>query len=256
MALSDIEIAQAAKIERVVKIAQKLGIPEEHLVPYGHTKAKVSLEYIDTLKNKKNGKLILVTAISPTPAGEGKTTTRVGLGDALSRIGKKTVICLREPSLGPVFGVKGGLEAGRDFIGRLRMVSHLANVGDAKSLAKALVEEQPPGPVLWLRGERALDLGDLLRAGGVAVEERIVYATRPASDLAPPEADVVFFASPSAVAVWRELATGRVPGALAMGWTTLEALQKAEREFSFALPLITPDPVSLTVALDAIAAAP
>ena len=112
MALSDIEIAQAAKIERVVKIAQKLGIPEEHLVPYGHTKAKVSLEYIDTLKNKKNGKLILVTAISPTPAGEGKTTTTVGLGDALNKIGKKAMICLREPSLGPVFGMKGGPAGG------------------------------------------------------------------------------------------------------------------------------------------------
>jgi len=112
MALSDIEIAQAAKIERIVKIAQKLGIPEEHLVPYGHTKAKVSLEYIDTLKNKKNGKLILVTAISPTPAGEGKTTTTVGLGDALNKIGKKAMICLREPSLGPVFGMKGGAAGG------------------------------------------------------------------------------------------------------------------------------------------------
>ena len=112
MALSDIEIAQAAKMERIVKIAQKLGIPEEHLVPYGHTKAKVSLEYVDSLKNKKNGKLILVTAISPTPAGEGKTTTTVGLGDALNKIGKKAIICLREPSLGPVFGMKGGAAGG------------------------------------------------------------------------------------------------------------------------------------------------
>ncbi len=112
MALSDIEIAQAAKMERIVKIAQKLGIPEEHLVPYGHTKAKVSLEYVDSLKDKKNGKLILVTAISPTPAGEGKTTTTVGLGDALNKIGKKAIICLREPSLGPVFGMKGGAAGG------------------------------------------------------------------------------------------------------------------------------------------------
>lgn len=112
MALSDIEIAQAAKMERIVKIAQKLGIPEEHLVPYGHYKAKVSLDYVDSLKNRKNGKLILVTAISPTPAGEGKTTTTVGLGDALNKIGKKALICLREPSLGPVFGVKGGAAGG------------------------------------------------------------------------------------------------------------------------------------------------
>ena len=101
MALSDIEIAQAAKMQRITKVAEKLGIPEEHLVPYGHYKAKVSLEYVDSLAKKKDGKLILVTAISPTPAGEGKTTTTVGLGDALNKIGKKAVICLREPSLGP-----------------------------------------------------------------------------------------------------------------------------------------------------------
>jgi formate--tetrahydrofolate ligase len=112
MALSDIEIAQRAKMLRVTKIAEKLGIPEEHLVPYGHYKAKVSLEYVDTLKEKKDGKLILVTAVSPTPAGEGKTTTTVGLGDALNRIGKKAMICLREPSLGPVFGMKGGAAGG------------------------------------------------------------------------------------------------------------------------------------------------
>ena len=112
MALSDIEIAQAAKMQRITKVAEKLGIPEEHLVPYGHYKAKVSLEYVDSLAKKKDGKLILVTAISPTPAGEGKTTTTVGLGDALNKIGKKAVICLREPSLGPVFGVKGGAAGG------------------------------------------------------------------------------------------------------------------------------------------------
>jgi len=112
MPLSDIEIAQAAKLQRVTRIAEKLGIPEEHLVPYGHYKAKVSLEYVDSLAAKKDGKLILVTAISPTPAGEGKTTTTVGLGDALNKIGKKAVICLREPSLGPVFGMKGGAAGG------------------------------------------------------------------------------------------------------------------------------------------------
>jgi formate--tetrahydrofolate ligase len=110
---SDIEIAQAATMQRINKVAlEKLGIAEEHLEPYGHTKAKVSFEYLDTLKGKKDGKLILVTAISPTPAGEGKTTTTVGLGDALNHIGKKAVICLREPSLGPVFGVKGGAAGG------------------------------------------------------------------------------------------------------------------------------------------------
>jgi formate--tetrahydrofolate ligase len=110
---SDIEIAQAAKMQRISKVAaEKLGIPDEHLEPYGHYKAKVSLGYLETLKSRPNGKLILVTAMTPTPAGEGKTTTTVGLGDALNHIGKKAVICLREPSLGPVFGVKGGAAGG------------------------------------------------------------------------------------------------------------------------------------------------
>jgi len=110
---SDIDIAQAAKLQRISKVAlAKLGIAEEHLEPYGHYKAKVSLPYLETLKSRKDGRLILVTAISPTPAGEGKTTTTVGLGDALNHIGKKAMICLREPSLGPVFGVKGGAAGG------------------------------------------------------------------------------------------------------------------------------------------------
>jgi formate--tetrahydrofolate ligase len=110
---SDIEIAQAAKLQRIASVAkEKLGIGEEHLEPYGHYKAKVSLKYLASLKGRKDGKLVLVTAISPTPAGEGKTTTTVGLGDALNHIGKKAVICLREPSLGPVFGMKGGAAGG------------------------------------------------------------------------------------------------------------------------------------------------
>jgi formate--tetrahydrofolate ligase len=109
---TDIEIAQKATVQKVTHIAEKLGIDDEHLEPYGHFKAKISLEYLDTLKSKKDGKLILVSAISPTPAGEGKTTTTVGLGDALNKIGKKSVICLREPSLGPVFGMKGGAAGG------------------------------------------------------------------------------------------------------------------------------------------------
>src|SRR6266566_2365384 len=110
---SDIEIAQKARLERISKIAlAKLGIPEEHLEPYGHFKAKVSLEYLDGLKVRPNAKLVLVTAMTPTPAGEGKTTTTVGLGDALNHIGKKAMICLREPSLGPVFGMKGGAAGG------------------------------------------------------------------------------------------------------------------------------------------------
>jgi len=110
---SDIEIAQAAKLQRISRVAlERLGIAEEHLEPYGHYKAKVSLKYLDSLKGKKDGRLVLVTAMTPTPAGEGKTTTTVGLGDALNYIGKKAVICLREPSLGPVFGMKGGAAGG------------------------------------------------------------------------------------------------------------------------------------------------
>ena len=109
---SDIEIARDAKMKPIMEIGKKLGIPEKDLVPYGHTKAKVHLDYIDTLKSKKNGKLILVTAINPTPAGEGKTTTTVGLGDGLNRIGKKAMVALREPSLGPCFGMKGGAAGG------------------------------------------------------------------------------------------------------------------------------------------------
>ena len=111
--LTDIEIAQKAKMRRITQLAkEKLGIDEEHLEPYGHYKAKLSLDFVGSLANKPDGKLILVTAITPTPAGEGKTTTSVGLGDALNRIGKKAVICLREPSLGPVFGMKGGAAGG------------------------------------------------------------------------------------------------------------------------------------------------
>ncbi|MGH8514019.1 MAG: formate--tetrahydrofolate ligase, partial [Gammaproteobacteria bacterium] len=110
---SDIEIAQAAKLKRIIDIARDhLGIADEHLEPYGHFKAKLSLDYIDSLAGRPDGKLILVTAMTPTPAGEGKTTTTVGLGDALNRLGKKACICLREPSLGPVFGMKGGAAGG------------------------------------------------------------------------------------------------------------------------------------------------
>jgi formate--tetrahydrofolate ligase len=111
--MSDIEIAQKANMKPIIELAgEKLGIPAEHLDPYGHYKAKVALEYLNSLKTRPDGKLILVTAMTPTPAGEGKTTTTVGLGDALNRIGKRACICLREPSLGPVFGMKGGAAGG------------------------------------------------------------------------------------------------------------------------------------------------
>ena len=110
--MTDIEIAQAAKAEHITKIAERAGIPEEYLELYGSNKAKISPELFRTLEGKKQGKLVLVTAITPTPAGEGKTTTTIGLADALRRIGKKPVVALREPSLGPVFGIKGGAAGG------------------------------------------------------------------------------------------------------------------------------------------------
>ncbi len=109
---SDIEIAREAKKKPIQQIGAGLGIGSEHLLPFGHDKAKVSAEFIKSLESRKNGKLILVTAINPTPAGEGKTTTTVGLGDGLNAIGKKAAICLREPSLGPCFGMKGGAAGG------------------------------------------------------------------------------------------------------------------------------------------------
>ncbi len=109
---TDIEIAREAKKQPIQNIGDRLGIPQEHLLPYGHDKAKVGQDFIRSLEGRPDGKLILVTAINPTPAGEGKTTTTVGLGDGLNRIGKKAVICIREASLGPNFGMKGGAAGG------------------------------------------------------------------------------------------------------------------------------------------------
>ncbi|QIE46752.1 formate--tetrahydrofolate ligase [Pseudohalocynthiibacter aestuariivivens] len=109
---TDIEIAREAKKKPIQEIGDKLGIPTEHLLPYGHDKAKVSQEFINSVQSNESGKLILVTAINPTPAGEGKTTTTVGLGDGLNRIGKKAAVCIREASLGPNFGMKGGAAGG------------------------------------------------------------------------------------------------------------------------------------------------
>ena len=109
---SDIEIAREATLKPINEIGERLDIPSSALLPYGHTKAKVDHDYLASLQDRPDGKLVLVTAITPTPAGEGKTTTSVGLGDGLNRIGKKTVVCLREPSLGPCFGVKGGAAGG------------------------------------------------------------------------------------------------------------------------------------------------
>jgi len=170
---SDIEIAQAAKMKRITQVAQDaLGIGEEHLEPYGHYKAKISLEYLNSLKDRPDGKLILVTAISPTPAGEGKTTTTVGLGDALNRIGKKTMICLREPSLGPVFGVKGGAAGGgyaqivpmEDI--NLHFTGDFHAIGAAHNLLSALIDNHinhgntlriDPRLIQW---KRVVDMND------------------------------------------------------------------------------------------------
>ncbi|SFR90150.1 Formate-tetrahydrofolate ligase [Microbacterium sp. cf046] len=112
MSLSNIDIAQAAHMLPIRTVAERLGIPEESLEPYGRYKAKISLEYLSSIRDRPLGTLVLVTAVSPTPAGEGKTTTTVGLGDALTRIGERAMICLREPALGPVFGMKGGAAGG------------------------------------------------------------------------------------------------------------------------------------------------
>ena len=110
--LSDLDIAQAAKKLPISDVAAGLGIPRENLIPYGHDKAKIDFDFLESLSGRPDGRLILVTAISPTPAGEGKTTTTVGLGDGLCKLGKKALICLREPSLGPCFGMKGGAAGG------------------------------------------------------------------------------------------------------------------------------------------------
>src|SRR3972149_3711562 len=109
---SDIEIAQASKMKHVREIAEEIGLDEEYLELYGNHKAKVKLEVLENFKDKPNGKYIDVTAITPTPLGEGKTVTTIGLSLALNRIGKKTITCIRQPSLGPVFGIKGGAAGG------------------------------------------------------------------------------------------------------------------------------------------------
>ncbi len=152
---SDIEIAQAARMRPIVDIArEKLGIAAENLEPYGHYKAKVSLDFIKRLQDRPNGKLILVSAITPTPAGEGKTTTTVGLTDALNHIGKKAMLCIREPSLGPCFGVKGGAAGGgyaqvvpMEEI-NLHFTGDLHAIGTANNLLAALLDNH----IYWGNG--------------------------------------------------------------------------------------------------------
>jgi formate--tetrahydrofolate ligase len=171
--MSDIEIAQKAAMRPIMDLAEeKLGVPRQQLDPYGHYKAKLSLDYVNSLGGKPDGKLILVTAISPTPAGEGKTTTTVGLGDALNRIGKKAVMCLREPSLGPCFGVKGGAAGGgyaqvvpmEDI--NLHFTGDFHAVGVAHNLLSAMIDNHithgnelhiDPRRVQW---KRVVDMND------------------------------------------------------------------------------------------------
>jgi len=171
--MSDIEIAQKAKMQPIIGlIKERFGIAAEHLDPFGHYKAKLSLEYVNSLADKPDGKLILVTAISPTPAGEGKTTTTVGLGDALNRIGKKAIMCLREPSLGPCFGVKGGAAGGgyaqvvpmEDI--NLHFTGDFHAIGAAHNLLSALIDNHitqgnalgiDPRRIQW---KRVVDMND------------------------------------------------------------------------------------------------
>ncbi len=169
---SDIEIAQAADVRPITEIASKLDIPHESLIPYGHDKAKINAEFIRSLADKPDGKLILVTAVSPTPAGEGKTTTTVGLGDALNLIGKKAIMCLREPSLGPCFGMKGGAAGGgyaqvvpmTDI--NLHFTGDFHAIGAANNLLAALIDNHmhwenqldiDPRRVTW---RRVVDMND------------------------------------------------------------------------------------------------
>ncbi|MGZ5599141.1 MAG: formate--tetrahydrofolate ligase [Methylobacter sp.] len=171
--MSDIEIAQQANMKPIIGLVkEQYGIDAKHLDPYGHYKAKMSLEYVNSLSDKQDGKLILVTAISPTPAGEGKTTTTVGLGDAMNRIGKLTMMCLREPSLGPCFGVKGGAAGGgysqvvpmEDI--NLHFTGDFHAIGVAHNLLSALIDNHinhgneldiDPRRIQW---KRVVDMND------------------------------------------------------------------------------------------------
>lgn len=185
--MSDIEIAQQANMKPIIELAkQQYGIDAQHLDPIGHYKAKMSLEYLNSLSDQQDGKLILVTAISPTPAGEGKTTTTVGLGDAMNRLNKKTMICLREPSLGPCFGVKGGAAGGgyaqivpmEDI--NLHFTGDFHAIGVAHNLLSALIDNHihhgneldiDPRRIQW---KRVMDMNDralrniVVGMGGVA----------------------------------------------------------------------------------------
>jgi len=183
---TDIEIAREAKKKPILEIGAKLGIPPEHMLPYGHDKAKIGADFIKSLEGRSDGKLILVTAINPTPAGEGKTTTTVGLGDGLNRIGKKAVVCIREASLGPNFGMKGGAAGGgysqvvpmEDM--NLHFTGDFHAITSAHNLLSAMIDNHiywgnaldiDPRRVVW---RRVMDMNDralrdiVVSLGGVA----------------------------------------------------------------------------------------
>ena len=171
---TDIDIARAATAQPIDQVAAKLGIPESALSPYGRTKAKLDTAFLDSLSDEPNGKLVLVTAITPTPAGEGKTTTSVVLTDGLCRIGKKAMVCLREPSLGPCFGSKGGAAGGgyaqvipmEDI--NLHFTGDFHAIGAANNLLASLIDNHinwgnaldlDPRRISW---RRVVDINDLL----------------------------------------------------------------------------------------------
>ena len=169
---TDLQIAQECTMERIEKIAEKAGIPEEYIECYGKYKAKISDEYYNSIKDKKDGKLILVTAVNPTPAGEGKTTITIGLSQALNKMGKKTMVALREPSLGPCFGVKGGAAGGgyaqvvpmEDI--NLHFTGDIHAMTTANNLLSAMIDNHiqqgnecniDPRKIVW---KRVLDMND------------------------------------------------------------------------------------------------
>ena len=183
---TDIEIAQNAHLERIGHIAARAGIPDDALEPYGHYKAKVSLDWLDSQPERKDSRLVLVTAISPTPAGEGKTTLTVGLGDALNRIGRKTMICLREPSMGPVFGIKGGAAGGghaqvvpmEDI--NLHFTGDFAAIGQAHNLLAAAIDNHihhgneldiDPTRIHW---KRVMDMNDRALRSTIVVASEVM----------------------------------------------------------------------------------
>ena len=172
--MSDIEIARAAEKKPIFEIGDVLGIPSAELVPFGHDKAKVSQNFINSVQGRKNGKLILVTAINPTPAGEGKTTTTVGLGDGLNRIGKKAMICIREASLGPNFGMKGGAAGGgyAQIVPMEDMNLHFTGDFHAITSAHSLLSAMIDNHIYW-GNELEIDTRRVVWRRGVVLEYKI-----------------------------------------------------------------------------------